>query len=250
MREYFAALILYLLSLPGHGDTGDDAQRLLERVRAQHRAATVVSELRVEIVRPDWKRTLKLHIMEDQERQRYRSKVRSPRKLRGTLFLKAGRRLWMYMPKLRCRVVISPAMMLEPWMGSDLNNQDLLEGDALIDDYRHRVVERREIDGTEATTIESLPRENAAVVWGRLEQRIRDDVVPLEITFYDTHGKAVRRIEFSHHKDFGGHRLPSRWRVVPLPEEGKYTELHVESMAFDIPLPKDAFRALPTEAAH
>ena len=242
MRRGLRFLLLGLLPALA---LADEAVELLERVRAQHRAHTVASELRIEILRPQWQRTLRLQVIENRDLQRYRSEVLAPRKLRGTLFLRDGQRLWMYMPKLRRRVTISPAMMLEPWMGSDLTNQDLLQVDAIIDDYRHAIVSRVSEKGAEVVTIESLPREEAAVVWGRLEQKIRTDGVPLEITYHDRNGEAVRRIEFGRVRVFEGRRLPTLWRIVPLPEGDSRTELHLLSITFDGPLPEDAFRELP-----
>lgn len=250
MRIPVFTLLLCLLPALLHAAPASEADALLERVRQQHQAHTAASDLEIEILRPDWQRRLKLHVIEDQDHQRYRSEVLRPSKLRGTLFLKAGQHLWMYMPALRRRVTISPAMMLEPWMGSDLTNQDMLRGDAIIDDYRHRIIGRSAGDGAEVVTIESTPREDAAVVWGRLVQKIRSDGVPLEITFHDPHGEAVRRIEFDRPKDFGGHRLPTLWRIIPLPESGHRTDLHLQSIEFDVPLPKDAFREIPAREAH
>ncbi|RTZ75588.1 MAG: outer membrane lipoprotein-sorting protein [Gammaproteobacteria bacterium] len=247
MKRAFLFLLLALLAGLLPAAPPGEAEVLLERVRAQHRAHTVASDLRIGIERPDWQRTLKVHMIEDQDRRRYRSEVLSPRKLRGTLFLREGQRLWMYMPKLRRRVTISPAMMLEPWMGSDLTNQDLLQADAIIDDYNHAIVARTTENGMEVVTIESLPKADAPVVWGRLEQRIRSDAVPLEITYYDRHGTAVRRIEFDAVKRFGERKLPTLWRIVPLPESGKRTELRLVSIAFDVPLPEDAFREIPEQ---
>lgn len=244
------SLLLCLLPAIPHAGPANDAEALLEQVRQQHQAHTAVSTLQIDILRPGWHRKLKLRAIEDQDQARYRSEVLHPRKLHGTLFLKARGHLWMYMPTLRRRVAISPAMMLEPWMGSDLTNQDLLRADAIIDDYRHRIMDRRAINGTEVVTIESVPKANAAVVWGRLVQKIRNDAVPLEITFYDQHDKAVRRIEFARSKDFDKHRLPTLWRIIPLPESGKRTELHLESIEFDVPQPKDAFREIPPQEAH
>lgn len=234
-------LLLTLLLLPGLALAGGDGARLVEKVRDQHRAQTVVAEYQVSIVRPDWQRDIVLSLQEDQEAGRYAAEVTEPRKLKGTQFLKAGGKLWMYMPKLKRRVAISPAMMLEPWLGSDLTNQDLLQADALADAYNHEIVSTEQADGHTVHTIRSTPKDAAAVVWGRLEQRIRADGVPLAVDYYDRDGKPARRITFHEPKDFGGRTLPSRWRITPLPEAGSYTEVRVDAARFDVPLAEGAF---------
>lgn len=236
--------LLTLLMLPGLALGGDDGARFIEKVRDQHRAETVLAAYRVHIVRPDWQRDIILNVQEDQRNGRYAAELQAPRKLKGTQFLKADGRLWMYMPKLDRRVGISPSMMLEPWMGSDLTNQDLLQADALADAYTHEIVSREQVDGHTVYTIRSTPRDTAAVVWGRLEQQIRADGVPLKVDYFDRDGTLARRITFSEPKAFGKRTLPTRWRITPMPETGEYTEVRVDNVQFNVPLPEGAFAQL------
>lgn len=236
---------LLLAALPVLVHADEDAAALLARVRAQHSAATVVSHYEIRIVRADWQRDIGVDVIEDQAGGRYQGEITAPRRLAGTLYLKRDGRLWMVIPKLHRKVGISAAMLSEAWMGSDLSNQDILEGDALIDDYQHRVVAR---DG-DVVTIESTPRADRPVLWKRLVQRVRTDAVPLSVAYYDQDDQCVRRIEFSEVGIVGARHLPMRWRITPLPERGEYTELRVTGIAFDPPLAADAFSALERATA-
>jgi outer membrane lipoprotein-sorting protein len=238
-------LLLILLLFPGLVMGGGEADDLLQRVRALHQADTVVANYRIHIVRPDWHRWIHLQAREDQRAGFYVARLSKPRKLKGTQFLKAGGKLWMYMPRLRRRIGISPAMMLEPWMGSDLTNQDLLQADALVDAYEHTLVASEEVDGFTVHTIRSIPKDGAAVVWGHLEQKIRADGVPLRVDYFEPDGRLARRITFSEPKAFAGRLLPTRWRITPMPDSGSYTEVFVDEVRFNTPLPEGTFARLP-----
>lgn len=238
-------LMLLLLLWPTIASADDEAAALLQRVRAQHSADLVVSRYEINIVRPDWQRTVIMKVAEDQRGDRYQGEVIAPRRLAGTLYLKRDGRLWMVIPKLRRKVGISAAMLSEPWMGSDLSNQDILQGDALIDDYQHRVISR---DGN-VLTIESTPLPGHPTLWRRLLQQVRTDAVPMRVDYFDQDDKLVRRIEFGEVVTLGERRLPHRWRIVPMPEHGEYTVLKVAQIAFDPPLAEVAFEALEQATA-
>ena len=234
-------LLTMLLMATGAAVASGDGALLVEKARDLQQAETVLADYRVTIVRPDWQREIVLHVQEDRQTRRYVAELSAPRKLKGTQFLKADDRLWMYMPRLQRRVGISPTMMLEPWMGSDLTNQDLLQADAVVDGYTHHIVSNEQVDGHTVHTIRSEPRADAAVVWGHLEQRIRADGVPLRVDYYDRDGSLTRRITFSEPREFDGRTLPSHWRITPMPESGSHTEVRVENLRFDVPLTEGAF---------
>jgi outer membrane lipoprotein-sorting protein len=158
--------------------------------------------------------------------------ILTPRKTKGTIFLKADNTLSMYLPKLERRINISPAMMQDPWMGSDFNNQDLLETDSLIDDYTHKIV-KREGEGDQAViTIESTPSPEAKVTWKKLLQRIRADGMPLELE-YQCKRRANRRMVFDQFKEMDGRTIPTRWTMTPLDSEGKRTVITLTQIDFD-----------------
>ncbi|MCB1735313.1 MAG: outer membrane lipoprotein-sorting protein [Gammaproteobacteria bacterium] len=230
---------------PAFASGNDEAAELLKRVRAQHSADVVVSRYEIEIVRTEWQRTVIMAVTEDQRGGRYQGMVIAPRRLADTLYLKRDGRLWMVIPRLRRKVGISPAMLSEPWMGSDLSNQDILQGDAVIDDYQHRVIAR---DG-DLVTIESTPLPGRPALWRRLRQQVRRDAVPVRVDYFDQDDVLQRRIEFSEVGEVGERRLPMVWRIVPMPEKGEYTLLKVSGVEFDPTLPDDAFNALEQATA-
>lgn len=225
-------LLLLLPSLALAETSDPEAVDLLHKSEALMRSQATAAEYRVDIIRPDWQRTMTFRSLDDMRNDRFRMEILSPRKTKGTVFLKIDNTLSMYLPKLERRINISPAMMQDPWMGSDFNNQDLLETDSLIDDYTHHIVSR-EGEGDEAViTIESTPNPDAKVTWKKLLQRVRADGMPLELE-YRCERRANRRMVFDHFKEMDGRTIPTRWVMTPLDSEGKRTVITLTSIDFN-----------------
>ncbi len=230
------ALLALLITGTGPTAAGSDpeALELLRKSEQLMRGTGTEGVYRVHIVRPEWQRTLRLKSIDDALNDRYRLEMLKPRKVKGTVFLKVDDRLSMYLPKLRRKIAISPAMMHDPWMGSDFNNQDLLESSALLDRYEHRIV-RREGEGESAViTIESTPKPGSAVSWMGLEQRFRADGLPLEIQYLCKQDQRRRVLRFEQPREMGGRVIPTRWVMQPLALPDQHTLIEVEEVRFDV----------------
>lgn len=227
----FPLLLACLSTFPAVADDDPEALALLRKSEELMRGQGSRGTYRVQIVRPDWQRELRLDSIDDRANGRYRLEMLEPAKVKGTVFLKKGDRLSMYLPKLKREIAISPAMMHDPWMGSDFNNQDLLESGALIDQYEHRIAGR---DG-DLVTIESTPKPGAPVSWMRIEQQIRRDGLPVAIHFHCQRGERARVLRFEEPRTLGGRRIPSRWVMQPLALPEQHTLIEIEEIRFDVP---------------
>lgn len=236
------ALSLIGVGPPAHAQESDPAAvALLRQGEQQMRPSSSISVYRIEITRPDWSRTMRFRSHDDVPHDRFRMEMLEPRKTRGTLFFKEGERLSMYLPKLGREVHISPVMMHDPWMGSDFNNQDLLEASSLIEAYTHRIVDREGAGEAQVITIESLPGSESAVVWGKLVQRVRADGLPLQVDFLNDRQKVLRRLKFEDYREMGGRLLPTRWIMTPTEKPGHRTELILEEVQFMPDIPGSVF---------
>jgi hypothetical protein len=205
------------------------------------RSPATAAEYRIDIIRPDWQRTMTFRSLDDTQNQRFRMEILSPRKTKGTVFLKIDNKLSMYLPKLRRQIAISPAMMQDDWMGSDFTNQDLLETDSLISGYTHRIT-KREGQGDQAIiSIESVPEEDATVSWQRLVHRVRADGVPVDVTYICKLGKKTRRLSFDELKEMDGRLIPTRWTMESLKEPGKRTVITLTFIDFETQLDEALF---------
>jgi outer membrane lipoprotein-sorting protein len=225
--------LLMLLTTNAMADQSDqEAVDLLHKSEALMRSDATIAEYQVDIIRPEWQRTMTFRSYDDKRNNRFRMEILSPRKTKGTIFLKVNNTLSMYLPKLERRINISPAMMQDPWMGSDFNNQDLLETNSLIDDYTHHIVSREGKGNTAVITIESTPKPTATVTWKKLLQRVRADGTPLELD-YRCVKRASRSMVFDQFKEMDGRVIPTRWTMTPQDAPGKHTVITLTSIDFN-----------------
>jgi outer membrane lipoprotein-sorting protein len=131
-------------------------------------------------------------------------------------------------------------MMQDPWMGSDFNNQDLLETDSLIDHYTHRIINTEEKEGVAIYTIESTPLPTATITWRKLIHQVRGDGLPLSLE-YHCDKKVSRRMVFDQVREVSGRTIPTRWTMAPLDDTGKRTVITLTAIEFDTNLDDTLF---------
>jgi len=201
---------------------------------------TWAGEFEMSVVRPEWRRTL---VVKNWARRPGKSfaRITSPAKDAGTGSLVLGTEMWNYMPSIERTVKIPPSMMLQPWMGSDVTNDDIMEQGSLLTKYNHKLLRETTLDGAAVYEVELVPKPDMAVTWGRIVLVARTDMVPLRQSFYDERGALVRELVFSDTRMLGGHALPTHWEIRPASKPGQMTVIQIRSAAFDQPLAEDIF---------
>ena len=241
-----AALLLapVLLAAPEAREQSDPAAvQMLDRAQAAMGEGVTRGTYRVEIIRPEWQRTIRFETTMDHAADRFRMELLAPRKSAGTVFDKDDGTLSMSLPKLGRRIVISPAMLQEPWMGTDFSNRDILDLDALEDHYVHRMAgEDTGPEGEPLVVIRSEARPEAPVTWHAIEHRLRRDGIPVRIEYYDSRDRLVRTLRFEDVRELGGRMRPARWVMQPADAPQQRTEVVVESLER---LPESPFDSAP-----
>jgi len=232
-----AILMALLLSASSAAMADDDARALMLRLQKLLRSDTSIATYAMRVETPEWSRTIRFRAWDDRPGKRFFIRIFYPKRDEGTAWLKLGGSLWMYMPRLERDIRIPPSMMLSSWMGSDFTNDDLVKSASVVDDYRHRIISQ----DASRIVIESLPKPDAPVVWGKLVHVLRPDGIPVSEAFYDEHGRKRRLLRFEDVRMLGGRRIPARWVMQPLDQPGKRTVLQLERIEFDVPIPDRVF---------
>ena len=116
-----------------------------------------------------------------------------------------------------------------------------LRSDDIVDQYTHTILETRQDDGHTVYVIESIPLEEAAIVWGREVLAIRDDWIMLEQLFYDQDDVLVQKLQTLEIGELGGRTSALRQRMGKVNAEDEWTELAVNSMQYDVDLDERIF---------
>ena len=165
-----------------------DGKIVIERMTQKLRGHTNISEYEMTVQRPNWTRSVRVKIWDDRSKKKLFVRILEPAKDAGTAFLRIGYNLWNYLPSVEKVMKIPPSMMLQPWMGSDFTNDDLVKESSYVDDYDQQIVGTETRAGETVQKIELIPHPQAPVVWGKVIYWVRKDDLPVEEQFLDEHG--------------------------------------------------------------
>ena len=167
--------------------------------------------------------------------------VTAPKRDVGNGTLLIDKSMWSYSPKVNRIIKVPSSMMGQSWMGSDFSNKDVAKADDIIDEYVHSVLSVGEDDGVRYYEIQSVPLEDAAVVWGREVLRIRDDKVVIDHKFYDQDDELVKILESLEIGEMGGRTIALRQRMHEVDTPDEWTEIQVISVEYEIDVPDSMF---------
>ncbi|MGB5689767.1 MAG: outer membrane lipoprotein-sorting protein [Woeseiaceae bacterium] len=234
-------LTLLLFALPAFAvDEDRDATQIVRDAIDHWRGLSSYTVMTMVIHRPDWERSM---TMEAWTKGDDKSLVRvvEPKKDRGNGTLTDENSMWTFSPKINRVIKVPSSMMGQSWMGSDFSNKDIARADDIIDQYDHTVLSTRVEDGITIYEIESIPHEDAAVVWGREVLTIRDDHVVLEHAFFDQDGELVKSLRSLEIGEMGGRTIAQRQRMSKTDEPDEWTEIAVNQVEYEIDLKDSVF---------
>jgi len=168
-------------------------------------------------------------------------RIHSPKKEAGVGSLRIGDAMWNYLPKVDRTIKIPPSMMLQPWMGSNFSNDDLVKESSFVDDYTHEVAGVGDSGEVPVYRVVSTPRPDAPVVWSQLEFEIRADAIPVSVAYYGERDQVVKRLTYDQIKAMDGRRIPTRWTMIDADNSASRTVIRIESIEFDIPVDEALF---------
>ncbi|MFN8583047.1 MAG: outer membrane lipoprotein-sorting protein [Gemmatimonadaceae bacterium] len=233
---FFAAIVA--LDMAGAQDP--TAHDIVDRAERVLWGRTLAAQLTMTVRTPRWERSLTLQSWMDRPSRTF-IRILAPSKEAGIASLRIGAEMWNYLPTVERSIKIPPSMMLQPWMGSDFTNDDLVKESSMVDDYTHRII-GADTAGVPAFIVEAIPKPDAAVVWGKVLFRIRKaDFLPVRLDFFDERGTVVRVLTYSEIKPIGGRSIPTKWEMRPVAKPGNLTTIVLERARFDEPISAEVF---------
>ncbi|HEX5168083.1 MAG TPA: outer membrane lipoprotein-sorting protein [Cyclobacteriaceae bacterium] len=234
----FIALIIICVFHYGYSQT---AQEIVKKADDKMRGNSNRSEMKMTIVRPDWKReiTMKGWALGNEYSLIL---ITGPARDKGQAFLKRKHELWNWQPSIDRVIKLPPSMMLQSWMGSDFTNDDLVKESSVVNDYTQTLVGDSTLEGRSCYKIQLIPKPEAAVVWGKVIAFIdKKEFNQLLVRYYDEEGVLVNTLVLSDIKSMGGRVLPTRLEMIPADNPKQKTVIEYYDLAFDIGLKEDFF---------
>jgi outer membrane lipoprotein-sorting protein len=217
-----------------------DATQIVRDAVNHWRGVSSYTEMSMVIHRPDWERSMTMRAWTKGEDQSL-VRIIDPAKDRGNGTLTDKNSMWSFSPKVNRVIKVPSSMMGQSWMGSDFYNKDIAKADDIIYQYDHTLLGIETADGITIYEIQSVPHEDAAIVWGREVMRIRDDKVIVQHKFFDQDDELVKTLESLEIGEMGGRTIAIRQRMheVDTPEE--WTEIQVNSVEYETDIPDSMF---------
>ena len=233
-------LTLCLALLSSASAETPDATDIVRGAVDHWRGVSSYSEMTMVIHRPDWERSMSMQAWTKGD-ERSLVRVTEPKKDRGNATLTNDNEMWTFSPRINRVIKIPSSMMGQSWMGSDFSNKDVARADDIVDQYKHTLLATTTNAEHTVYEIESVPFEEAAVVWGREVLLIRDDHVVLEHRFYDQAGILVKALTSLEIEDMGGRTVASRQRMQKTDKDNEWTEIRVDRVEYDVDVTDSLF---------
>lgn len=217
------------------------ARRLLDRTDDLARGQSSHGRMTMHVKTERWERSLTMEVWTQGE-ERSLVRILSPASEAGVATLKVEDDIWNYLPKVDRTMKVPPSLMGGSWMGSHFTNDDLVKESRMADDYTFRIASTPDQEPVGTWVIESTPKPDAPVVWGKVMVAVRAaDEMPLEVKYFDEQGELARTMTFSDVKAMGGRTFPTRMTLTVADKPGEFTEVSYDEMAFDVALPPETF---------
>ena len=152
-------------------------------------------------------------------------RILSPAKDAGMSTLMVEDNVWNYLPKVARTMKVPGAMMSGSWMGSHFSNDDLVKANRLADEFDGEITQRPADNEENAYEVTLTPKPDAPVVWGKVVVKVRADLVPLQMRYYDEDGDLKRTMTFGELKEIGGHTIPMVMSLQPADKPDEFTKI-------------------------
>ena len=248
IQSYFSCLSkrgLLLICLLGFFPLSQAQQPLepkdLIRAAMDHwRGVTSYSVMSMTVHRSDWQRSMTMQAWTQGDKLSL-VRVTEPKRDAGNGTLIKDQNMWTFTPKLNRIIKLPSSMMNQSWMGSDFSNKDISKSTDIIEQYDHRLIQSEQKDNHVFYTIESIPHEDAAVVWGKEVVVIRDDFVMVRQEFWDQDNILVKAMNTLEIEIMGGRSIAKRLRMNKIETPEEWTEMSVSEINFDIEISDNLF---------
>lgn len=240
MKTKQVLVFLMVMAFGNLTASAQDAKEIVTKANDLLRGQSSESVMTMKIIRPKWERTLQFKSW-SKGTEYSLIYVLAPAKEKGQVFLKRGKEIWNWVPSIERMIKIPPSMMMQSWMGSDLTNDDLVKESSIVEDYNHKIIGEEKIDGYDCYKIEMIPKEDAAVVWGKIITWIsKGHYYTLKNEYYDEDGYLINEETLSKIKKMGDRTLPTYFEMVPIDKKGHKTTMEFNKVKFNVPI-KDSF---------
>lgn len=238
MSKAVAVLFFLLFTSLSYAESAFD---IVQKSDQAMRGKSSYSEATMEIVRPDWTRSMTMKSW-TKGTELSLVLVTAPAKDKGSASLKRHREMWNWVPSIERVIKIAPSMLSQSWMGSDFTNDDLINQSSIVVDYQHALLGNDSFEGDKVWVIEATAKPDAPVVWNKVTLWISQSTyLQRKVEFYDEFDERVNVLTTYDVKELGGRKIATRMEMKPVDKPGNKTIFTTHQAQFDFDINDDFF---------
>ncbi|HHG3530430.1 TPA: outer membrane lipoprotein-sorting protein [Vibrio parahaemolyticus] len=238
MPKAVAVLFFLLFTSLSYAESAFD---IVQKSDQAMRGKSSYSEATMEIVRPDWTRSMTMKSW-TKGTDLSLVLVTAPAKDKGSASLKRHREMWNWVPSIERVIKIAPSMLSQSWMGSDFTNDDLINQSSIVVDYQHALLGNDSFEGDKVWVIEATAKPDAPVVWNKVTLWISQSTyLQRKVEFYDEFDERVNVLTTYDVKELGGRKIATRMEMKPVDKPGNKTIFTTHQAQFDFDINDDFF---------
>ncbi|HBC3860466.1 outer membrane lipoprotein-sorting protein [Vibrio parahaemolyticus] len=238
MPKAVAVLFFLLFTSLSYAESAFD---IVQKSDQAMRGKSSYSEATMEIVRPDWTRSMTMKSW-TKGTELSLVLVTAPAKDKGSASLKRHREMWNWVPSIERVIKIAPSMLSQSWMGSDFTNDDLINQSSIVVDYQHVLLGNDSFEGDKVWVIEATAKPDAPVVWNKVTLWISQSTyLQRKVEFYDEFDERVNVLTTYDVKELGGRKIATRMEMKPVDKPGNKTIFTTHQAQFDFDINDDFF---------
>ncbi|MCX8904306.1 outer membrane lipoprotein-sorting protein [Vibrio parahaemolyticus] len=238
MPKAVAALLFLLFTSLSYAESAFD---IVQKSDQAMRGKSSYSEATMEIVRPDWTRSMTMKSW-TKGTELSLVLVTAPAKDKSSASLKRHREMWNWVPSIERVIKIAPSMLSQSWMGSDFTNDDLINQSSIVVDYQHALLGNDSFKGDKVWVIEATAKPDAPVVWNKVTLWISQSTyLQRKVEFYDEFDERVNVLTTYDVKELGGRKIATRMEMKPVDKPGNKTIFTTHQAQFDFDINDDFF---------
>ena len=169
------------------------------------------------------------------------SEYLAPAREKGTKMLKLGDQLWMYSPQSDRIIRIAGHMLRQSMMGSDFSYEDMMEDRGLRETYDAEVMGSEDFLTRDCWVVKLTATVEDVAYHSRKIWVDKANMLPLKEDRFAKSGKLLKTAEIQEVFQINQRWYPKRMVFKDVLSKGKGTELIVDSIEFDVEIPKHLF---------
>ncbi len=169
------------------------------------------------------------------------SEYLAPAREKGTKMLKLRDQLWMYSPQSDRIIRIAGHMLRQSMMGSDFSYEDMMEDRSLKDTYNAEIMGSENFLVKDCWVIKLTAKVKDVAYYSRKIWVDKENMLALREDRFAKGGKLLKTAEILEVFQINQRWYPKRMIFKDVLSKGKGTELIVDSIEFDVEIPKHIF---------